>query len=98
MKYIAALILFVIFSLAAIASPAFALVGLALLLPRYAGNIAHSMDMIAAAILGWDGRRTVSAECGREIVEQRPCRFCRILCRLLDKFLEPGHCHKEGSE
>lgn len=95
MKYITLVVLFVIFSLAAIFSPAFALVG-AFFSLRYAAHIMHSMDMILAAILGWDGRSTVSKECGRELASGAPCRFCRIVCRVLDRILEAGHCQKEA--
>jgi hypothetical protein len=54
------------------------------------------MDMSAAAILGWSGRATVSKECGRELIEQRACRFCRVVCAILDKVLERDHCRKEA--
>lgn len=99
MKYLTAVVLFFIFAAASIAAPAFALIALALFQTRYAGNLVHAMDMTAAAILGWNGRSTVSKECGRQLTSgQRPCRFCRIVCKLLDRFLERGHCQKEAAK
>lgn len=97
LKYITVPVLFVLFSLAAIFSPAFAIVG-AFFSLRYAGNVMHSMDMLAAALLGWNGRATISKECGRELATSSPCRFCRIVCRVLDVVLEAGHCQKEAGK
>ena len=96
MRYVTAVILFAVFVLAATFAPYLAIVGLALGQVRYAGNIAHSLDMLLAAMLGWNGRATVSEECGKQIIAGNPCRFCRLVCSLLDKFLETDHCRKEG--
>lgn len=52
----------------------------------YAKNLLRASDKQAATLLGFDGRATISAECGA-----RDCRFCRWLCRLLDVF-QKGHC------
>lgn len=49
------------------------------------------MDALLAAMLGWDGRSTVSKECGRS-----DCRFCRWLCRALHWLLEREHCAREA--
>lgn len=94
---IAASVLFVIFSLAAALSWLFAIGGLLLGRTRYAANIMHSQDMLLAAVLGWDGRSTVSKECGRQILAGTPCRFCRFVCGLTHRFLEKLHCEKEAA-
>lgn len=54
---------------------------------EYAKNILRAKDKLAAALLGWSGRYTVSAECGAAV----DCRFCRAVCALLNR-LDPGHC------
>ncbi len=82
-------VLYAIFSLVVtVAGPA-GLVGLALGQTQYASNISRAMDALLAAMLGWDGRSTVSKECGRS-----SCRFCRWLCALLHLVLERNHCAK----
>ena len=104
MKYITAFVLFFVFAAASIAAPFVALFAILTGQFRYAGNITHSEDMTLAALIApligrdWNGRSTVSKECGRDLDEPRPCRFCRVLCAVLDKILEPGHCRKEASE
>lgn len=55
---------------------------------EYAKNILRAQDKTMAALLGWTGRYTVSAECG---AGKEPCRFCRWVCALLD-LIQPGHC------
>ncbi len=52
----------------------------------YAKDILRAMDKLGAAVMGWSGRYSVSAECGRS-----ECRLCRVLCWLLD-LVQPGHC------
>lgn len=61
--------------------------------------------MLLAPMLSdeWNGRSTVSKECGRQLAAGKPCRFCRIVCVLLSYrifgrwyVLEPGHCEKEA--
>lgn len=84
------------FSIAAAFAGVIGLVGLAVDVARGRGarhtaNIMHSMDMLLAAILGWDGRSTVSKECGRSA-----CRFCRLVCAVLHRVLERDHCAKEA--
>lgn len=50
-------------------------------------NVFRAMDCLGAAVLGFTGRHTVSAECGA-----RPgCVLCGLLCRFLD-WVQPGHC------
>ena len=52
----------------------------------YAKNVLRAWDKLAAAVLGWSGGYTVSAQCGRSV-----CAFCTVICRLLDA-INPGHC------
>ncbi len=72
------------------------------------GRIVRAMDALLAAMLpfGWSGRKTVSNECGNELKQGNPCRFCSVLCAILSyeftifgrKFavLEERHCEKEA--
>jgi hypothetical protein len=62
----------------------------------YTSNLVHAQDCAAAAFLGWSGKHTISKECGWELFKDRPCRFCRVLCRILDLVLETDHCKKEA--
>lgn len=89
---VTALVLYFIFSFA---SALAGLIGLAALpfRPQYTANVMHSMDMLLAALFGWNGRSTVSKECGKS-----DCRFCRVLCRILNVILERDHCKKEASK
>ena len=92
MKYVTAVVLYGLFSVVAMFA---GLVGLLALpfKPQYTANVSHSMDMLLAALMGWDGRSTVSKECGKST-----CRLCRFLCAVLDRILEKDHCAKEASE
>lgn len=84
------LLCYVAFSLASVV--AVLMVPLALVFERftYAGRVFHSMDCLMAAVLGWDGRHTVSAECGADRTG-----LCKTLCAFLD-LLDPGHCAKNA--
>ena len=92
MKYISVCILYVVFSMAAALAGVAGLVGLAAGRTAYVSRICRAMDALLAAMLGWDGRSTVSKECGRS-----DCRFCRALCAVLNVILERGHCAKEAA-
>lgn len=46
------------------------------------------MDRLGAAVMGWGGDYTISAECGSR---RAGCRFCRVVCRVLN-LVQPGHC------
>lgn len=91
MKYLTAAALYFIFAITSMLAGVAGLVGLALGRSRYVANVMHSMDMLLAALLGWDGRSTVSRECGAS-----SCRFCRVLCAVLNVILERDHCAKEA--
>lgn len=86
MKLLAVLlILWLPFSLAAIVAIPVSLVAV-FIEWEYAKNILRAKDKLAAALLGWGGQYTISAECGAS-----ECRFCKLLCRFLD-MIQPGHC------
>lgn len=91
MKYATALVLYLIFSCTSAIAGAIGLIAAPFNI-RYTANVMHAMDCLLAALLGWDGRSTVSKECGR-----RECRLCRLLCALLHRVLEEKHCEKEGA-
>jgi hypothetical protein len=52
----------------------------------YAKDLGRAMDKLGAAVMGWGGHFTISAECGR-----RKCHFCTFVCWMLD-FVDKGHC------
>jgi hypothetical protein len=94
-KYLAvftALILYFIFSVASALAGVIGLLALPFC-PKYTANVMHSMDMLLAALFGWDGRSTVSKECGKS-----DCAFCRVLCWVLHYILERKHCEKEAAK
>lgn len=43
------------------------------------------------------GNKTVSTDCGDQIKAGGPCRFCRIVCWLLN-FMEKDHCIKNAGK
>lgn len=92
MKYLAVLILWILFVLAQPFAFLVSLLALCAGNSTYASNILKAQDKATAAFLGFTGSKTVSAECGAS-----DCRFCRALCWLLDKMLEEDHCHKEAA-
>ena len=96
MKYILAISLYILFSFTAMLAGLQGLL-VAVFRPKMAANIMHSMDMLLAAQLGWDGRSTVSKECGKQLLAGQPCRFCARICAILNKF-DPQHCEKEGAK
>ena len=95
MKYLTAFTALVLYFIFSVASAFAGLLGLAALpfRPKYTANVMHSMDMLLAALFGWNGRSTVSKECGKS-----DCRFCRVLCRVLHVILERDHCKKEAAK
>lgn len=52
----------------------------------YATRILLAQDKLVAAVWGWSGLRTISAECGKS-----ECRFCKWVCRMLER-AERNHC------
>lgn len=91
---VALLVLWLPFSLLALASIPVAFVAVLFDEMPYGKDVLRSMDKLGAAVLGWSGRFTVSAECGAS-----ECRFCKAICALLNR-VDPGHCKgaalKEG--
>ena len=53
----------------------------------YAKKILKAKDRVFAALIGWSGDYTVSAECG----SSKDCAFCKAVCWLLN-WIDPGHC------
>lgn len=55
-------------------------------------NIVQSLDRLCAAGLpfGWNGRKTISWECGGD-----DCTFCKAVCAWMNAMLEADHCRKE---
>lgn len=94
-KLAAILLLWLPFSMTSVLAVPIALFAIAVEENVYAKDVLRAMDKLGAALLGWSGRYTVSAECGAH-----PCRFCTLVCWLLDRF-QPGHCKgaaaREGS-
>lgn len=87
-------VLYGIFSIAACFAGVFGLVGTLVTIDAdYISRIWRQLDRLLAVMLGWDGAKSVSAECG-----DSDCRFCRILCRILSVLLEPDHCKRWARE
>jgi hypothetical protein len=57
----------------------------------YGRNVLLSMDRVMAAVLGWSGMYTVSAQCGKSA-----CLLCRVVCWLLNR-IDPNHCQDAAS-
>ena len=81
--YITIVVLYILFSLAAIVSGLWGLV-------FNTANVFKAQDRLLAAMLGWGGKETVSREC-----KTSECKFCKIICKVLNKFLEPNNCEKQ---
>lgn len=84
--FLAVFILWMPFSIGAIAAVPIALFAIATEEYDYAKNVLRAMDKLTAAVLGWSGMYSVSAECGRS-----RCAFCAGVCWLLD-LIQSGHC------
>jgi len=54
----------------------------------YAKQLGAAMDKLGAAVLGWGGDHTISAECGSR---NSDCRFCKFVCWMLN-LVQLGHC------
>lgn len=89
--------LYVLFSVTSALAGPIGLVALLLGKPRTLGHVTRSMDALAAAELSiffphWDGRKTVSTECGKDNANPDiDCKFCRWLCKALE-LMEHDHC------
>lgn len=80
------LVLWLPFSLGAVLSVLLSLAAIILDEYAYAKNILRAMDKTLAAVLGFSGFFTLSAECG--VSNEKPWVWLRWL---LDK-IQPGHC------
>ncbi len=85
---VAIFVLWLPFALASLASIVVGLIAVFRDDEPYAKDILRAQDKLAAALFGWGGANTVSAECGSR---QAGCAFCRFVCRVLD-LIQPGHC------
>lgn len=91
-KYLTVVILAFLFWGASILSGLWLLLSLLTGQLKKASYIFQAQDRLLAAELGWDGRSTVSKECGKS----GDCRFCKAICKILDKILEKDHCKRES--
>lgn len=82
----AAILLLVWMSFCAAALAAIPLSLLYLTGHQYGENVMLAMDRVMAAVMGWSGEYTVSAQCGRS-----SCLLCRAVCWLLNR-IDPNHC------
>lgn len=53
--------------------------------------------LCGAAWLGFEGKNTISKECGLRLKAGEDCTFCKRLCSLLN-LGDPNHCEKEAAE
>lgn len=83
---IAIFVLWLPFSLFAIAAIPVSLIAIMTDTFPYGKDILRAMDKLAAAVMGWSGFYSVSAECWHS-----ECKLCRLICRLLD-LIQLGHC------
>ncbi len=89
---VAIFVLWLPFSLLALAAIPIALLAIVFDEMPYGKDVIRAMDKLGAAVLGFDGHRTISAECGA-----RDCKLCSWLCALLDR-VDPGHCAKAAEK
>ena len=53
---------------------------------EYGKNLMSTMSRVMAAVLGWTGKFTTSAQCGKS-----NCLLCKVACWLLNR-IDPNHC------
>lgn len=56
----------------------------------YLFNVLVAIDQLVNTLAGGDPDETISSRAAKR---RASCRFCRALCRLLDR-VDPGHCNK----
>lgn len=100
MKYIALLVIWVLFWIAGIFAPLASVLRAAF--TRSSSPVSdtlHAQNRVAATVLGFDGTATISKECGRRLLNGKNCFWCRRLCALLSKLLrDDPHCEKEAGK
>lgn len=89
MKYFVILIIWILFVLVQPLAMFAALLSLLGGTSTYAVNILRAQDKATATFFGFSGERTVSKEC-----EESECKWCKLLCYILNKTLEDNHCKK----
>lgn len=55
---------------------------------KYPRDLYRAMDKTCAALLGWGGFYTISAECGSR---RKHCRLCRLVQKLFELIGQPDH-------
>jgi hypothetical protein len=61
------------------------------------GKVFQAMNRLCgAAYFGFDGKKTISATCGRRLYGYPRCRVCEWICKVLDVTLEDHHCEEES--
>ena len=55
---------------------------------RYIRNVLVATDRLLNALAGGTSGETISSRCGKRVTT---CKFCTLLCRMLDK-IDPRHC------
>lgn len=98
MRYLALPIIWLLFWLAGVVAPLVALLrGLLTLDSSPISDSFHAHNRLAATVLGFDGKRTISAECGLRLKAKPDCQPCRTLCSILSRVLEhKNHCQQEA--
>ena len=97
LAYVMVPVLYVVFAAAAAVAGVVGLLSLLTGSTKPISRICRAMDALLAAQLSiffpsWDGRATVSNECGRT-----DCRFCRVLCAVLN-LMQKDHCEIAAEE
>lgn len=85
------ILLYIIFSITSMLAGIYGILTLVTGTSRIS-RITRAMDCLLAAMLGFDGRSTVSKECGKS-----NCVLCKLLCKALHYTLEKEHCEKEAA-
>lgn len=59
---------------------------------EYGKNLMSTMSRVMASVLGWTGKYTTSAQCGKS-----NCLLCKVACWLLHR-IDKNHCADAASE
>lgn len=95
MKYLSALVIWLLFWMAGIVAPLVALVrALFTFSADPISDTFHAQNRVAATVLGFNGKLTISSECGLS-----DCSWCKRLCAVLSWALRhPNHCAEEAKD
>lgn len=94
MRYLGAIVLAILFSIGTFFSPFVML----LTLPWRGDVVFRAMNRLCgAAYFGFEGKNTISKECGFRLLAGVDCVVCRPLCTFLNWLLDdPRHCEGEA--